>query len=81
MFGFAAALARLANVGLVFGNRNNGFERGVHVFRQVTGLQALGFFCNGLEGLGDIICTHVFFLCEFDYSPEGRSLWRFSYPP
>jgi len=75
MFGFAAALARLANVGLVFGNGNNGFYRGLCILRQVAGLQTLGFFRNRLEGLGYIIGTHVFFLCEVDYSPAGRSYW------
>jgi hypothetical protein len=62
MFGFTAALARLANVVLVFGNGDNGFYRGLNIFRQVAGLQALCFFNNRLEGVGNIISTHAFFL-------------------
>jgi hypothetical protein len=58
---FAAAFGRLADVLLVFGNRNDGFDSLVGVFREVLLLQGLSFLYNRIECAGNVIGTHVIF--------------------
>jgi hypothetical protein len=56
--GFAAAFGRLADVALMFGNGDDGFDGGLGFRRKILGLQALRLLNDGDEGLGDIIGSH-----------------------
>jgi hypothetical protein len=64
--GFAAAFGGLADVVLVPGDGDNGFDGGLRFFRQILGLQAPGFLNDGVEGLGDIIGSHGRFLMKWN---------------
>jgi hypothetical protein len=60
--GLTAAFGRLADVVLMFGNGDDGFDGGLGFRRQILGLQAPGLLNDGGEGLGDIIGSHERFL-------------------
>jgi hypothetical protein len=71
--GLAAAFGRLADVVLVLGNGDNRFDGGLRFFRQILGLQALGFLNDGNECLGDIIGSHGCILLKWDVGFRGKS--------
>lgn len=54
----AAAFGRIADVVLVFGNGNDGFDSLLSVFREGLPLKGLSFFDDGLECAGYVIGTH-----------------------